>query len=107
IDTPGMRELQPWEADAGLDTAFEDIVALARGCRFADCQHQSEPGCAVLDAVDRQRIDAARLEHYRHLLREAAFEVRKHDKAAAAETKRRWKKIAHAQRKLYQQRDQE
>ena len=51
MDTPGMRELQIWSVDAGLDTTFEDIKALADGCRFRDCSHQSEPGCRVQAAV--------------------------------------------------------
>ena len=52
IDTPGMRELLPWADGAAVDAAFDDITALAAGCRFGDCVHQGEPGCAVRGAVD-------------------------------------------------------
>jgi ribosome biogenesis GTPase len=51
IDTPGLREIQLWEADQGIDSTFADIAALAAGCRFADCRHQAEPGCAILQAL--------------------------------------------------------
>jgi ribosome biogenesis GTPase len=105
IDTPGMRELQPWADESAVDAAFHDITALAADCRFADCAHASEPGCAVLDAVQSGRLDADRLEHYRRLGREAAFEVRKRDAGAAAAEKRRWKQIHQAQRRMYRDRD--
>ncbi len=105
IDTPGMRELQPWVDEAAVDAAFDDVTALARDCRFADCAHDAEPGCAVLDAVAGGRLDADRLEHYRRLGREAAFEERKRDKAAGANAKRRWKRIHQAQKALYRDRD--
>jgi ribosome biogenesis GTPase len=105
IDTPGMRELQPWSASSGLDTAFEDIAAIASGCRFGDCGHVSEPGCAVRAAIASGRLDEDRLAHQRKLLAEAAFETRKHDKAAAANTKRRWKQMAQAQKTMYRDRD--
>ena len=104
IDTPGMRELQPWVDEAAVEGTFEDIVALARGCRFGDCEHRTEPGCAVLDAVERGELDANRLEHYRHLGREIAFEERKRDKSAAAEQKRRWKKMHQAAKTFYRDR---
>ena len=105
IDTPGMRELQPWVDESSVDAAFDDIAALAGACRFADCAHGGEPGCAVLGAVAAGRLDADRLENYRRLGREAAFEERKRDKAAAANTKRRWKQIIQAQKALYKDRD--
>src|SRR5207247_1743059 len=73
IDTPGMRELQPWVDESAVDAAFDDIAALAGACRFADCAHAGEPGCAVLEAVTAGRLDADRLENYRRLGREAAF----------------------------------
>jgi ribosome biogenesis GTPase len=99
-----MRELQPWTDESAVDGAFEDIAALARECRFADCAHVEEPGCAVLGAVAAGTLDAERLEHYRRLLREAAFEARKRDASAASEEKRRWKQIHKAQRVLYRDR---
>ena len=105
IDTPGIRELQLAGDESSVDTAFDDIAALATACRFSDCAHASEPGCAVVAAVDRGALDADRLESYRRLLREAAFEERKHDKAAAAEHKRRWKQVHQAQKVLFRDRD--
>jgi ribosome biogenesis GTPase len=105
IDTPGIRELQPWVDESAVDGAFEDVATLAEACRFSDCTHSEEPACAVLNAVAEGRLDAGRLEHYRRLVREAAFEERKRDKAAAAEEKRRWKQIHQAQRARYRERD--
>ena len=105
IDTPGMRELQPWVDESAIDGAFEDIAQLARACRFSDCAHAEEPGCAVLEAVTAGTLDASRLEHYRRLLREAAFEERKRDKSAAAEEKRRWKQMSQSLKTLYRNKD--
>jgi ribosome biogenesis GTPase len=105
IDTPGMRELQPWLEGDGLDAAFDDVSELARLCRFADCAHDGEPGCAVAAAVADGRLDTDRLENYRRLVREAAFEDRKRDKAAAAEHKRKWKQLHQAAKALYRDRD--
>ena len=103
IDTPGMRELQPWVDESAIDGTFEDIAELARGCRFSDCAHEGEPGCAVLDAVAAGAVHGNRLEHYRRLRREAAFEERKRDKVAAAEEKKRWKRIGQAMKEHYRQ----
>jgi ribosome biogenesis GTPase len=105
IDTPGMRELQPWGGESAVDAAFDDVVALAAECRFTDCAHESEPGCAVRAAVASGALDADRMSHYRRLVREAAFEERKHDKAAAAETKRKWKRIHQAAKAMYRDRE--
>ena len=105
IDTPGMRELQPWADEAAVDAVFDDIGALAGGCRFTDCAHAGEPGCAVAEAVAAGRLAADRVEHFRRLAREAAFEARKRDKASAAETKRGIKQTAQALKELYKRRD--
>jgi len=107
VDTPGMRELQPWADESAVDSAFDDIAVLAVRCRFTDCAHAGEPGCAVAEAVESGRIDADRVDHYRRLAREAAFEERKRDKAAAAETKRRWKQASQAAKALYRHRERE
>jgi ribosome biogenesis GTPase len=72
LDTPGMREFGLWDADEGVDETFAEIVELAAGCRFADCSHKFEPGCAVRAAVADGRLDAGRLKSYRHLARELA-----------------------------------
>jgi ribosome biogenesis GTPase len=105
IDTPGMRELQPWADTQAVDAAFEDIAEIAAACRFGDCTHTTEPGCAVLAGAADGTISADRLENYRKLLRELAFEERKHDKAASANVKRRWKQIQKEQRALSKRRD--
>jgi ribosome biogenesis GTPase len=72
LDTPGMRELQLADAGDGIDEVFADIVDLARGCRFADCGHESEPGCAVRAAIEAGALDGERLARYRKLAREDA-----------------------------------
>lgn len=73
LDTPGMRELQLADCDAGVNTTFADITSLAERCRFGNCQHDSEPGCAVQKAIDRGELEARRLSSYRKLMREQAF----------------------------------
>jgi ribosome biogenesis GTPase len=76
IDTPGLRELQLWDG-AGLEAAFDDVSTLATGCRFTDCGHGNEPGCAVRAAVADGRLDSARLESYLKLQAELrALEIR-------------------------------
>jgi len=73
LDTPGMRELQLTDASAGIADTFEDIQALSAQCRFGDCGHEREPGCAVREAIDNGRLDPARLHRWRKLLAEDAF----------------------------------
>ncbi len=72
LDTPGMRELQLTDSERGLDDVFADVVGLAAECRFADCGHQSEPGCAVLAAIACGELDPNRLKRYRKLVAENA-----------------------------------
>ena len=72
LDTPGMRELQLTDSERGLDDVFADIADLAKACRFADCGHQSEPGCAVLAAMEQGDLDPNRLKRYRKLIAENA-----------------------------------
>jgi ribosome biogenesis GTPase len=105
IDTPGMRELQPWTDPSAVDGTFEDIAALAERCQFRDCAHALEPGCALREAIATGSLDEARLDSYRKLLLEAAFEERKRDKAVAAQHKRKWKQIHIAQRAQYKARE--
>jgi ribosome biogenesis GTPase / thiamine phosphate phosphatase len=92
IDTPGLRELQLWADPAAVDLAFDDIVRLARQCRFRDCRHQGEPGCAVAAAG----LDEARLANYAKMQRELAHLDRKMDQRAAQVEKRRIKQIHRA-----------
>ncbi len=104
MDTPGLREMQLWDAADGVAQTFADIDALATQCRFVDCRHEGEPGCAVLTAVSAGTLDAARLENRRKLLREQEFLLRKVDPEARQEHKELWKKMHRAQRQKYEQR---
>jgi ribosome biogenesis GTPase len=71
IDTPGLREVQLWDAEAGLEAAFADVIAVACGCRFADCRHAGEPGCAVEAALADGSLAEKRVAAYRQLQQEA------------------------------------
>ncbi len=73
IDTPGMRELGMWDVTEGLGDAFGDITRLAEGCRFSDCQHEAEPGCAVRAAIESGELPESRLIQYRKLKKEARY----------------------------------
>ncbi len=99
MDTPGMRELQIWAVDTGLDAAFEDIKILAEGCRFRDCSHQSEPGCRVRASLEQGELDADRLANYFKLCREAHYIDQKSTHSSSWVEKERWKKIAKAAHK--------
>jgi ribosome biogenesis GTPase / thiamine phosphate phosphatase len=93
IDTPGMRELQLWTADDGLGSAFADVEELAARCRFSDCEHDSEPDCAVRGAVAQGALPAERLESWHRLRRELAYLARKQDERAAADARGRIKSL--------------
>jgi ribosome biogenesis GTPase / thiamine phosphate phosphatase len=88
IDTPGLRELQLWDSDTGLQEAFTDIEDLAAQCRFTDCAHQSEPGCAVQAAVSTGELAADRLDSFHRLRRELQHLDEKIDARARAERSR-------------------
>ena len=89
IDTPGMRELQLWDAGEGLAGTFADIEALAAACRFRDCRHRQEPGCAVGEAVAGGALSAGRLASYHKLQDEQSFQARQMDARALLDEKRR------------------
>jgi ribosome biogenesis GTPase len=93
IDTPGIRALEVAGADEGVDLAFDDIAQLAGRCRFSDCRHGDEPGCAVRAALDDGRLSRDRLERHRKLERELAHAERKGDRRARAAEAKRWKVI--------------
>jgi ribosome biogenesis GTPase len=93
IDTPGLRSLSVAGAEAGMADAFADIHELAQGCRFRDCRHAREPGCAVVAAVEDGRLGRDRLERYQKLEREVAMLARRADPIAAREERRRWAAI--------------
>jgi ribosome biogenesis GTPase len=98
IDTPGMRELGLWDAGEGIDQAFDDVEALAAACRFRDCRHQGEPGCAVTEAVAGGALAGDRLASFDKLRREEAFQERQRDPRNQAASKGRWKLIHKQQR---------
>lgn len=92
IDTPGMRELGMWDSSGGIDTAFADIEELSHACKYADCTHTAEPGCAVLLAIEDGTLDPARLESYRKLKTENDYAA---DSSRYLEAKRaKFKEIA-------------
>ena len=93
LDTPGMREFAPWADEEALAEAFADIDDLARGCRFGDCGHEHEPGCAVLAAAQEDPQVDARLASWRSLQRELAWLARRSDARLMAEERRRWAAI--------------
>lgn len=94
IDTPGMREVQLWIAEDGLEEAFEDVIELFGHCRFSDCAHQSEPGCAVKEALANGTLAPERWESYLKLQRELEHLERRLDKRAASEQRKRWRSLS-------------
>lgn len=99
IDTPGMRELQLWEADSSSDHGFSDIKELAEQCKFRDCTHKAEPGCAVQGAIMSGELDEGRFQSYKKLLRELAFMDRKGDKVLEKAERAKWKKASQMMKK--------
>ncbi|EIT84700.1 GTPase RsgA [Fictibacillus macauensis ZFHKF-1] len=93
IDTPGMRELQLWEADSGISQSFQDIEQFIVQCRFSDCRHEHEPGCAVIAAIESGELEQQRYFSYLKLQRELAYLARKEDKRAELAAKKKWKKM--------------
>lgn len=104
IDTPGMRELQLWGTSGGLSAAFPDVQELAGACRFADCSHTGEPGCAVVAAVKRGQLDSGRFENYQKMRRELEHLETKLDEGAARAERKRWKAIAKEQNRIQRER---
>lgn len=107
LDTPGMRELGLWKADDGLAATFGDIEALAAGCRFRDCSHRAEPGCAVRSALETGELDEARWRSYGKLQRELAHLDRREDPQARAEFRKSWIKVNKDMRHRLKHRDRE
>lgn len=94
IDSPGMRELQLWSDGSGLQETFGEIEALAEGCKFHDCQHATEPGCAVKEAIALGTLDPRRFQSYQKLQREQQWIEQRQDVHARHNSKRRWKQIS-------------
>lgn len=91
LDTPGLRGAGLWVGEEGLDRAFADVEELVQECRFADCGHETEPGCAVLLAIDEGRLAERRLESWRKLQREMTWMASRSDSRLRAEQRRQWK----------------
>ncbi len=98
VDTPGMRELALYDDDAGVATAYADLTGLAEECRFRDCAHRTEPGCAVAEAIDDGRLDPARLIAWRKLQSEARRQLLRVDARARAAERARLRSVHRAQR---------
>lgn len=107
IDMPGLRSLSLAGSDGeGIAHTFSDIEDLAEGCRFADCRHEYEPGCAVTAALDGGELDAHRVANYRKLQRELDYQSRRDDPVARREAERVWKMRTKASRQLFRERAQ-
>lgn len=105
IDMPGLRSLGTDASDEAVAAAFPEIDDLAEDCRFDDCNHEVEPGCAVLGAIATGALDPARLESYRKLMKEASFERRRLDPPAQKTEERVWKARTKEQRRMYRERE--
>ncbi len=105
IDTPGIRELQLWDSGEAMNDAFGDIDALSNECRFRDCRHRQEPGCAVQRAVTTGDLSAGRLESYHKLQDEQAYQSRQIDQRAQIEERRRWKVLTKAAQKRMKEKE--
>lgn len=100
IDTPGLRELQLWSGEDGLSETFADIETIAGQCRFRDCRHQKEPGCAVRAALEAGDIDPDRYRNYLKLQRELKYQESRNEARMKMAQSKRWKDIAKARRQL-------
>ena len=107
IDTPGLRELGLWTGGAGTTAAFEDVEALAAGCRFGDCQHRTEPGCAVTEALEQGGLDRDRFAAWEKLQRELAWAERRADPLASADRRRHIRTVTRSLRAYDLQRDRD
>lgn len=105
IDTPGMRELQLWDAGESVVGAFADVESIGEGCRFRDCRHATEPGCAVVAAVAAGLLPTARLESYRKLQGEQEFQAALQDERSRLELKRQGRIGAKALQKRLKDKD--
>ncbi len=100
IDTPGMREIQLRGDEEGLKDTFEDVEQYVRNCRFSDCRHDKEPGCAVREAIENGTLDPSRFRSYQKLQRELRHQAAREQYSASLEEKLRWKKIAQFARQI-------
>jgi ribosome biogenesis GTPase len=93
IDTPGLREIQLWQENSGLEKSFADIEALIGNCRFSDCRHETEPGCAVKEAIENGELDEKRYANYLKLKKEQRFLATRKDQKLSRETDRQFSKM--------------
>lgn len=100
IDTPGMRELGMWNVSEGLGKAFDEIEELAKNCKFKDCMHRSEPGCAVKAALEGGELSKERWDNYIKLKKEAKFAESKENASLRLKEKAQWKNISKFQKEL-------
>ena len=107
MDTPGLREFALWNVDSGLVETFADIEELARDCRFGDCRHEGEPGCAVRVAIEGGTLDEARVENRKKLEREQEFQRRKSDPEAMHEYKTKVSRMMRGVREKYKRREKD
>ena len=101
IDTPGMREFQLWNVEEGLNKVFDEIESIALECKFTDCTHTNEIGCAVIDALENGIIDEKRLNSYRKLQKELDYLEEKQNKNAFLKRKEREKKLSKEIKRVY------
>jgi ribosome biogenesis GTPase len=104
IDTPGMREIGMWESGIGISQTFEDIEEFAVNCRFRDCSHSGEPGCAVLESIEKGDLNVERLNNYHKLKAELRFIERKTNYWSGQKNKANAKRMSKAIKKLYKDR---
>lgn len=100
IDTPGIRELQLWDAQDGISQTFNDIEELAKTCKFSDCKHENEPGCAVQKAIANGILEKERLENYNKVQKEQKYLTSRQIQSAAKVERDKWKEI-HKQIKYF------
>ncbi|HSC26282.1 MAG TPA: ribosome small subunit-dependent GTPase A [Vicinamibacterales bacterium] len=105
IDTPGLRELQLWDTGGAIRSTFGDVEALAETCRFRDCRHRDEPGCAVREAVEAGELAEERVASYHKLRDEQEYQTRQQDERAQLEEKRRARIGSKALKKFLKQKD--
>ena len=105
IDTPGLREIGLWDDEGGVESAFPEIEALMARCRFGDCGHTNEPGCALREAIDDGSLDSARLDSYHKLQREVRHVQSRRDPKARHEHRQRMKRFTKGIRKRPDKRD--
>ena len=105
IDTPGLREVNVFGSDPSVEETFSRLAELAENCRFSNCRHLGEKGCAVRPAIESGELTEAELENYHKLKKEAEFSQRKMDKRLASNTKKRWKTITKDYKRMKKQDD--